>query len=556
LLWFDPALACAPFDNDVFLRKLTLDSNGKSVLNIRTGPILDGSVAHVDFYGELLTFLKKNGYAESSLLFTFPYDWRLSNEQNATGLRGFIESIVMASGQNKVDIVAHSMGGLVARRYAALARSLGEDRLNKLIYLGTPQIGAPNSFGPLAFNDSLLNKFLSFDCTPFGSPFGLNVKTLAEVSRTFPSAFQLLPRSRFIFSTQYKRLLTLDESYLPQPSGLGLLKSSLWVGAAQNFHDAIHDQLTAQQYNIVGSGTPTLNALRLSGDPVTGPRVWCAGSASGDGRVTVQSATAIPGTTFFLNKVEHDKLPNNSLAQQLVLKALRDDLSTLPPGVLTAPSTVKGVIEWCSASPIRVNVIDEQSRIDGIAADGSLENQIPLSNFFVFEENEGGFLIPGQQYSIQITALGMGVFSLTFNERDDVDNLLRSIQFTEIPIAPTSKASFQLFTDSPTAILELDIDGDGSPDFLLRSNQAITPGEYIRILKTIMSSLGLEKGIEGSMLAKVDAAASSIGANRYREGKNILGALLNEIQAQKGKKLTATQAIGLTDVINHLIQLL
>ena len=60
-------------------------------------------------------------------------------DDNAKHLGAFLEKICEASGAHKVLIVAHSMGGLVARAWLHAAK--GEARIAKIITLGSPHHG-------------------------------------------------------------------------------------------------------------------------------------------------------------------------------------------------------------------------------------------------------------------------------------------------------------------------------------------------------------------------------------------------------------------------------
>ncbi|WP_294412833.1 leucine-rich repeat protein, partial [uncultured Ruminococcus sp.] len=75
----------------------------------------------------------------------FSYDWRKSNSENAEELNQFLDVLFIAYGQSykKVDIVAHSMGGLLTSRYISL---YGTGRLDKVITCGTPYEGSPHLF--------------------------------------------------------------------------------------------------------------------------------------------------------------------------------------------------------------------------------------------------------------------------------------------------------------------------------------------------------------------------------------------------------------------------
>ncbi|SDK53432.1 triacylglycerol lipase [Actinopolyspora mzabensis] len=57
-----------------------------------------------------------SGYS-SSELHAFEYDWTQSNKQSAAELASYVDNVLAETGANKVDIVNHSMGGLVTRWY-------------------------------------------------------------------------------------------------------------------------------------------------------------------------------------------------------------------------------------------------------------------------------------------------------------------------------------------------------------------------------------------------------------------------------------------------------
>jgi len=61
-------------------------------------------------------------------------------------LAAYIDQVLKATGSNKVILVGHSMGALVARQY--LAENMGKQRVEKLITFSSPNLG---SMG-LAFN--------------------------------------------------------------------------------------------------------------------------------------------------------------------------------------------------------------------------------------------------------------------------------------------------------------------------------------------------------------------------------------------------------------------
>jgi len=103
---------------------------------------------------DLAEDLVGSGYQMGCTIFPVPYDWRLEPPEIAAKfLIPRIDQARKVSGAQKVQIVAHSMGGLVARSYLqGLARDeLGRDfqarnDVERLAMIGTPNAGAPRAY--------------------------------------------------------------------------------------------------------------------------------------------------------------------------------------------------------------------------------------------------------------------------------------------------------------------------------------------------------------------------------------------------------------------------
>jgi probable HAF family extracellular repeat protein len=116
-------------------------------------------------------------------LFVFAYDWRKSNIENADKLRDYIGCVQQFYPNTKVDILAHSNGGLVARRY--ILDNPG--KVNRLITIGTPWLGVPKAINALETGDSGFDWRLIWSST---------LKSLVEF---FPSAHQALPSEDYYY---------------------------------------------------------------------------------------------------------------------------------------------------------------------------------------------------------------------------------------------------------------------------------------------------------------------------------------------------------------------
>lgn len=130
-------------------------------------------------YNGLIDYLVAQGYVRDKTLYTFPYDWRLSNYHTAQKFADYIEKL-FPDKKKKIDIIAHSMGGFIARIY--IQKLGGSERVHNLLFLGTPHRGSANVFKTL---DQGWGFWKNLAAGGLGS--------VREVMLTFPSVYQLLP---------------------------------------------------------------------------------------------------------------------------------------------------------------------------------------------------------------------------------------------------------------------------------------------------------------------------------------------------------------------------
>jgi pimeloyl-ACP methyl ester carboxylesterase len=154
-----------------------------------------------DFYGAIIDTLERQGRyvrgqpghpadAGTRRYYVLPYDWRQDNVVTARKLDALIDQIRRDYGdpQLKVDVVAHSMGGLITRYYIQYgvadvlngndfpANFAGAEKIRTAVLLGTPNLGSVNVLHSL-----LVGHKVGWQTIP------------TEALATMPSVYELLP---------------------------------------------------------------------------------------------------------------------------------------------------------------------------------------------------------------------------------------------------------------------------------------------------------------------------------------------------------------------------
>lgn len=136
------------------------------------------------YYGKMADYLSKD-YD----VYTLAFDWRKSVKEAAKDLERRITEIIEA-GKGKIHIVAHSMGGLVARQcmmdHKDTWTRFNSNDDNKFVMLGTPWLGSYLIMETLTGHGKRLKQIAAID-------FRSNRKDLLEIFWKYPGIFELLP---------------------------------------------------------------------------------------------------------------------------------------------------------------------------------------------------------------------------------------------------------------------------------------------------------------------------------------------------------------------------
>jgi hypothetical protein len=247
----------------------------------------------IDGYSAISTFLANYFELERGSVsdempanyFEFPYDWRRDNRVAARQLKEFVgqrlrlwrESSNVANA--KVILLAHSMGGLVARYYLEVYE--GWRDCKALITFGTPYRGSVNALNFLANG----YKKLFID--------------LSELLRSFTSVYQLMPIYRVLdVDEEFRRVAETDDIpgvHKGRAEQALAFHREIEVAVNKHKNDASYQQFY-KTIPMVGTHQLGLQSAKLSGGRLSASRslpAWIDSLLDGsDG--TVPRLSAIP----------------------------------------------------------------------------------------------------------------------------------------------------------------------------------------------------------------------------------------------------------------------
>jgi pimeloyl-ACP methyl ester carboxylesterase len=240
-------------------------------------------------YAKLRLQLGIHGYDVSF----HPYDWRLGLDQLGTQLAEKI-----AADNKPIHLVAHSMGGLVAR---AAMRILPKRLVRKLIMLGTPNGGSFGSVQTLRATYPFMRKMAALDRRHSAEYLA------AKVFGTFPGIYHMLPL------TAARRIRLADPA--------------AWPTDGPQPNPELLTQAAAARKCLAPVDARMIHVIGVDQETVVGVRRTAAGfqyamSKNGDGTVALISARHPKLKSYFVAEL-HGNLANNSQVIRAVLDLLR-----------------------------------------------------------------------------------------------------------------------------------------------------------------------------------------------------------------------------------------
>lgn len=531
-------------DGSPYFEDLHLTISGTSVWDdIYTRDVVD-EVIGFNIYKSFLADLKhwKNDEGLIDDYAAIPYDWRLSLDslidggyKNTDGTLSYLkatstpyiiqelERLARKSRTEKVTIIAHSNGGLVAKALMIQLEALGKaDLVDNVVFVASPQTGTPQALGAIlhGYNQALPIEWF---------PAMLSKSKARTMALNMPGAYHLLPSEQYFRDVQTPVVSFANSSPLLTDaySRYGLMNS--WtemndfvlgnetaggrtspeaddlntpivgnVSLLQYARD-IHRTLDAwtppsgvHVFQIAGWGVDTLATIQYGQKKKGGVFQWKEDftmTEDGDGTVVIPSAHAMNASSSverwwvnlgkynilspdFLSTKHADILEVNELRKFIKENILQRSTTIIPEFISNTRPTTSSTdkrLRYFLHSPLSLELYDDEGHHVGYSTTtGMLEEQIHGAYYGEFGEVK--YISVPASTTLHVVMDGYATDMFTLNIEEVIgDTIIATTTFADIP-SSTSTIVTMDFTDGTignASPLHIDANGDGAIEYSL-----------------------------------------------------------------------------------------
>jgi pimeloyl-ACP methyl ester carboxylesterase len=305
-------------------------------------------------YDGLIREILAWGYKPNVDFWIFPYDWRQSNSVSGQLLAEFIEEKIRGKWENGVDIVSHSMGGIITRAACKFGAPI-----RRAAYIACPHFGSPLAYfvlHPQINSQQFMSSIYPSSYIPTVHWRSHEAAADAESRKTlyqrrkelfvrFPSIYELLPdesylNNRPMLFADNKPIFGADDTYLRNDWAFKAREMQAGIRKAMEFKKELGEELPGNKDHdillICGTGKLTCDSIRYQANfhisvakrktnyvMQRGFSLPYDSGQRGDGYVPITSAMAsTSGSQEYRNSVfiseAHVFLPNEETAAEAI----------------------------------------------------------------------------------------------------------------------------------------------------------------------------------------------------------------------------------------------
>jgi pimeloyl-ACP methyl ester carboxylesterase len=343
----------------IFIPGFTGSFNLPVLLDWR-GPTLNGwnFPPFVDYGKTLLQTFTQAGYRRNRDLFVAFYDWRKPVEESARNyLVPWIDRAKKAAGADKVILIGHSMGGLVARSY--IQSSAYRNDVDRLITLGTPHRGSAEAYTAWAGAEPHADETLRTIFAVYlwylrhAHPLQTELDPVKTIHTQVPGVRDLLPIDDYLLAGNPPQLKPVTS----------MVSRNLWGEMVNQPASVATLTKRVPVTTITGVGFNTLSTILVGPPPTDHPLRYADGvpltrqyDSQGDGTVLQRMAIVPQANNLPSIPVSHGALPDSPQALALVFSEVGVAPPVLGAVPAAAPPSPTPRLVIMTASPITVEV--------------------------------------------------------------------------------------------------------------------------------------------------------------------------------------------------------
>ncbi|MFZ2253413.1 MAG: hypothetical protein WAW13_04590 [Minisyncoccia bacterium] len=607
-----------PFGDDE-VEMLRMTDTGESINEVYTKDIVDelpdGSNIYKGFIQSLVDIDDASG---GPLVALFPYDWRydvFDIVENGTKINGgqvikptdALKTLASTSLTDKVTIIAHSNGGLLAKAIMLKLKEEGKENLvDKVIFIASPHLGTPKGLAALlhGYDQQHALGIVSTD------------EKVRSVMQNMPGVYGLLPSETYI-SSLTESMISFDDSSTTKPyrdaygytlttmdeytrflngiegrvdagdrinepsvANTGMLTNALLA------HKEKLDTWTAPEgvevFNIVGTGLKTPNSIEYGefresiceGCPVTlkvEPVLHFTNY--GDETVVSKSAVVADDTNKYyfdvgaftksdvsLTKYKHSNITETDSIQILINDILHgSSTSDIDFISNTEPEFTTNTDILTIHSPARIYIRDAAGHITGrTEVGGEWKSEIPESSYLEAGSVKYAIVPSDLSYDIVIEGEGSGIYTHTLTTLSSTETESVHHTFTAT-VTPTMIVTYKKIGDT-FSNATIDANGDGTID-----NEMNLDGTIIEKVTTYadltaaIRTLSLPKVYKTALLT-LAARAEKLSTHRSKKLNRIAEKVLlitiqkSVVRYEAKGMITHTERLNIDTIINMLMK--
>ena len=407
-------------------------------------------------------------------VYVFSYDWRKSNAANAKKLADVIKGL----GDEKVDLVCHSMGGLVASSYY---KQYGSDKVDKVITCGTPYEGAPKLINSVQNWDVLGEGAVGSEEDWLDNALGIWGGMTKKLKASFSGVAQLTPTKNYVseipmqkdslapfgwadYDLEYDKYVKICEKIFGETNYTN----------AKDFQESLHDSTGYnallnydKSYFLLGVNQKTITSIKFQLTNDIDERLYESDldyDTKGDGTVPYLSSSImekienLPEGRWITKSVDHTGTVKNSNCIEWVKDILQYGVSVKEKDEIEN----KPYIVVRIACPVDVTLTSGNQTLTSDSE--QLSSSASFGRMDILGENDEIKMLcidAEEDYNIQMNGTDEGTMDYSIRFFDGEGELYDERIFDEVPLTEETVIHTEVVPEEEI-VMEVDTDGDGT----------------------------------------------------------------------------------------------